>query len=162
MLLHERHPPTGAPPTIAPSRSIARRNAVILIDQRKLPHQFISWRLCRITVPPRTRFLRYGGAWSGRHWRDRGLRAGARGAAPFAGGTLKNSARTCKRFSIGPSNRPGPTAIDPVNAMQTVGRCNAGRRDGRGTTSPWLWLPPRNLPMKMLNIARPSGIMAPS
>ena len=126
------------------------RNAVLLIEQRLLPHEFkiIATKNFRETARAITDMVVRG--------------AGAIGAAAAYGlaqGTLTFRGSDLKKFSAHVATvyqtlaDARPTAVDPVNAMNDVrAAMRAGQTVGNSkhSRSP----PPRNLPTKTCGIAR--------
>ena len=135
----------------------ARRNAVLLIEQRLLPHQF------KIVATPDFRA-------TARAIRDMIVRGAgaigataayglAQGARAFRGNDLRKFSRHVEAvYQTLKSARP--TAVDPVNAMNGVRQAmRAGQTVAEQQRS--RWPPPRNSPTRTCAIARPSAATAP-
>ena len=142
-------PSVGAPGITAPSPSMPPRNAVRLIEQRLLPHEFRIVAARISGKPPGYQDMVVRGA--GRDRRHRGLWPGP-GRARFRGHDLPTSPRYVDTV-LQTLEAARPTAVDPVNAMYQVrASMRAGKTVAEQQRSPSR--PPRNLPARMCAIAR--------
>ena len=130
------------------------QNAVLLIEQRLLPHEFkiVATQNFRATAAAITDMIVRGAGAIGAT-AAYGL---AQGALAFRGNDLKKfSAHVETVYQVLKNARP--TAVDPVNAMNDVRREMARGETVDRTTSRSRSPPPRNLPTKTCAIAKKSA-----